>query len=43
MTKLVGNIAGSLAFVPQQGSMIFHYGRHSDEEVKAIAATLKIS
>ena len=22
---------GAKTFVPQQGSMIFHYGRHSDE------------
>lgn len=43
ITKLVGNTAGSLAFVPQQGSMIFHYGRHDDNEVKTIADSLKKS
>lgn len=41
--KLTGTVMGAKTFVPQQGSMIFHYGRHSDEEVKAIAATLKNS
>lgn len=41
VNKLVGNVPGSLAFVPQQASVIFHYGRHKDEEIKAIAAVLK--
>lgn len=41
VNKLVGSIPGNLAFVPQQTSIIFHYGQHRDEEVKAIAIVLK--
>lgn len=39
--KLVGNTAGSLAFVPQQSSIIFHYGRHTEAETADIANVLK--
>lgn len=41
IVKLVGNTHGSLAFVPQQSSIIFHYGRHTEAEVKGIAKVLK--
>jgi hypothetical protein len=39
--RVTGNIAGSLAFVPCQSSMIFHFGDHTDADIKNIAALLK--
>lgn len=41
MTKLVGNISGSLAFVPQRGNMVFHYGRHDEKEMEEISSNIK--
>lgn len=41
MTKLVGNISGSLAFVPQQGSMVFHYGHHDEQEMEEISKKIE--
>jgi len=40
-TKLLSSIQVGAIAVPQLQNIVFHYGRHSDDEVKAIAKTLK--